>query len=92
MRSIADIHDRVSDTLNSIVVKELRQAVNSNFLAVTLVLFLVLQLLVVGLGLANESLSGSFHAGRSIFRRFTVNLASNMPAVRTRLCGNPFGN
>lgn len=67
MRSIADIHDRISDVLNPIVVRELRQAVRSNFLVVTLVLFLCLQLLTVGMALANESLSGSFSAGRSIF-------------------------
>lgn len=67
MRSIADTHDRISDTLNPIVVKELRQAVNSNFLVVTLVLFLGLQLLVVGLFLTNESMASSFNAGRDSF-------------------------
>ncbi|MDE0043341.1 MAG: hypothetical protein OXT74_14980 [Candidatus Poribacteria bacterium] len=63
MRAIGDIHDRISDVLNPIVVKELRQAVNSNFLVLTLVLFLGLQLLVVGLFLTNESMASSFNAG-----------------------------
>ena len=67
MRAIGDIHDRISDVLNPIVVKELRQAVNSNFLVVTLVLFLGLQLLVVGLFLTNESMASSFNAGRDSF-------------------------
>ena len=67
MKSIAEIHDQISDALNPIVVKELRQAVRSNFLVATLVLFLGIQLLIVGLSLTNESLSSSFNAGRSIF-------------------------
>ena len=67
MKSIADIHDQISDALNPIVVKELRQAVRSNFLVATLVLFLGIQLLIVGVSLTNDSLSSSFDAGRSIF-------------------------
>ena len=67
MRSHLGIHDRISDAINPIAVKELRQAVHSNFLVAALVLFLGIQLLIVGLFLANESLSGAPNAGRSIF-------------------------
>ncbi|MDE0299478.1 MAG: hypothetical protein OXN17_12665 [Candidatus Poribacteria bacterium] len=68
MRFITDIHERISDTLNPIMVRELRQAVHGHFLSVTLLLFLSLQLLVVGLIVANESLvAGSFNAGRDSF-------------------------
>lgn len=67
MKSISDLQYEISDVLNPIVIKELRQAVRSNFLVVTLVLFLSIQLLIVGLFLTNESLSSSFNAGRDIF-------------------------
>lgn len=70
MKSIVGFQDRISDALNPIVVRELRQAVHGNFLVVTLVLFLGLKLLILGLALPNESLSSSLDAGRSIFGAF----------------------
>lgn len=63
----------LDDKLNPIVVKELRQAVQSKFVVVVLLLFLVVQLLIVGIYLAVNSGSrgaiGSLEqqAGRDLF-------------------------
>ena len=68
MKFVADVLENVSNTLNPIVIKELRQASQGKFLAVVLLIFLGIQLLTVGLFLTNESVSWSFDAGRNIFK------------------------
>ena len=74
MKSIANTFEKISDSLNPIVVKEVRQAVQGKFLVVVLMLFLVVQLFAMGISLALMrvfSASGitfsSFSAGRTIF-------------------------
>ena len=67
MKSIIHIFEKISDSLNPIVVKEVRQAVQGKFLVVVLMLFLVVQLFTMGIFLANESASRFFNTGREIF-------------------------
>ena len=67
MKSIANIFEKISDALNPIVVKEVRQAVRGKFLIVVLMLFLVVQLVTMGMFLASKSTALSFNAGRTIF-------------------------
>ena len=68
MISISNIVENVSNSLNPIVIKELRQAVQGRFLTAVLLLFLGVQLLTVGLFLANDFVSSSFDAGRNLFK------------------------
>ncbi len=63
---------RLDDALNPIVVKELRQAVQSRFVVAVLLLFLMLQLLFMGISLIGNSIDGrleqsDFQAGRDVF-------------------------
>ena len=74
MKSITNTFEKISDSLNPIVVKEVRQAVQGKFLVVVLMLFLVVQLFAMGISLALMrvfSASGitfsTFSAGRTIF-------------------------
>ena len=67
MKSIIHIFEKISDSLNPIVVKEVRQAAQGKFLVVVLMLFLVVQLFTMGIFLANESASRFFNTGREIF-------------------------
>ncbi|MCI0642232.1 MAG: hypothetical protein L0Y72_18675 [Gemmataceae bacterium] len=66
---------KIDDALNPIVVKELRQAVQSRFVVAVLLLFLVLQLLILGLNLLFIGVGGrlesiEFQAGRDVFTYF----------------------
>ncbi|MCE2396645.1 hypothetical protein J4G02_19100 [Candidatus Poribacteria bacterium] len=73
MKSIRGIIEKMTDRLNPIVVKELRQAVQGKFLIVVLICFLCLQLLAMGIFLIiDESISVSFDAGRNIFQVLLV--------------------
>ena len=68
MTSITHILENIGNSLNPIVIKELRQAVQGKFLAAVLLIFLGIQLLTVGLFLTNDSVSWTFDAGRNIFK------------------------
>ena len=68
MTSISHTLENIGNSLNPIVVKELRQAVHGKFLAAVLLIFLGIQLLTVGLFLTNDSVSLTFDAGRNIFK------------------------
>ncbi len=57
MSRLAKLIGRLDDTLNPIVVKELRQAVRGRFLAGILIFFLTLQLLTLGLYLSSKGIS-----------------------------------
>jgi hypothetical protein len=64
--------DKIDDALNPIVVKELRQAVQSRVVVTVLVLFLLLQLVVMGIYLVSNSINGrldqaDYQAGREVF-------------------------
>ena len=66
------IWERLSDRLNPIVVKELRQAVRSRFVVTVLLLFLLVQVCYLGLHLVLGQIGGSmesleFKAGRDVF-------------------------
>ncbi len=66
------ILDRVGDAINPIVIKELRQAVQSRFVVGVLCVFLLAQLLFIGVYLVLASIDGSlyqvdFQAGRHVF-------------------------
>ena len=66
------IRQRLDDALNPIVVKELRQAVQSKFVVAVLLLFLLIQLVVIGIFLIIAGLTGQLQAldaemGRSVF-------------------------
>jgi hypothetical protein len=54
--------DRLNDWLNPIVVKELRQAVRSKFILAVLLLFLVVQLVVIGVIVGFSKISGGLDA------------------------------
>jgi hypothetical protein len=64
--------DRIGDALNPIVVKELRQAVQSRFVVAVLLLFLLLQLVFMGIYLMIDTTRGQFESvefqgGRTVF-------------------------
>jgi hypothetical protein len=70
--SVAGLLGRLDDRLNPVVVRELRQAVQSRLVAVTLLVFLALQLLVLGIALGSQVWtqaveSTDFRAGRTVF-------------------------
>ena len=67
MKSIIHIFEKINDSLNPIVLKEVRQAVQGKFLVVVLMLFLVVQLFTMGIFLATQPASLSFNIGRDIF-------------------------
>jgi len=63
---------RIDDLINPIVVKELRQAVQGRFVSVVFLLFLAVQLVVMGLylftsGVADQSQTLDYEAGRLAF-------------------------
>jgi hypothetical protein len=59
---------RLNDAINPIVIKELRQAVQSRFVTATLMILLCIQLVALGLYLLFSGEAGaSFDAGRQIF-------------------------
>jgi ABC-type transport system involved in multi-copper enzyme maturation permease subunit len=67
------ILERIGDALNPIVVKELRQAVQSRFVVALLLLFLLAQLLFMGIFLVFQSLEGpldaaDYQAGDTVFQ------------------------
>jgi hypothetical protein len=71
MKSLG-ILEKMGDALNPIVVKELRQAVQSRFVMAMLLFFLLLQLLFMGIYLMVNSITGTlesaeFQAGRPVF-------------------------
>jgi hypothetical protein len=64
---------RLDDRLNPIVVKELRQAVQSRFVTSVLLLFLIVQLFIVGMALISAGVDAvsenpENYLGRSVFR------------------------
>src|SRR5207253_10224932 len=66
------ILEKIGDAINPIVVKELRQAVQSRFVVAVLLLFLLLELLFMGTYLVINSIGGNlessdFQAGRGVF-------------------------
>lgn len=67
MNFVTNILEKITDTLNPIVVKELRQAVKGRFFSVILMVFLGVMLLTMGLYLTSENIEVSFNAGRNIF-------------------------
>lgn len=69
---ITRLSDKIDDSLNPIVVKELRQAVQSKTVAAVLLLFLAIQLIILGIifiatELNPEHRSQDLYAGRTIF-------------------------
>ncbi|NOT60356.1 MAG: hypothetical protein HOP19_09045 [Acidobacteria bacterium] len=72
--------ERLSDRLNPIVIKELRQAVQSRFVVAMLLVLLAIQLTAVGLYLLfNTSANSDFTAGRVIFGiLFTIMLGVSL--------------
>ena len=67
MNFVANLLERFTDTLNPIVVKELRQAVKGKFFSVILMVFLGVLLLTIGLYLSSRTVEFSFNMGRDIF-------------------------
>jgi hypothetical protein len=68
----ATVLEKIDDALNPIVVKELRQGVQSRFVVAVLLLFLLLQLMFMGIFLVVWSIGGQldsteFQAGREVF-------------------------
>ncbi|MEX0887654.1 MAG: hypothetical protein WD009_14575 [Phycisphaeraceae bacterium] len=58
----------IDDRLNPVVVKELRQAVRSRFVMVLLMVYLLVQLVMMGIYLlATDHTQASFYAGRTMF-------------------------
>jgi hypothetical protein len=71
MKSLG-VLDWLDDGLNPIVVKELRQAVQSKFVVAVLLLFLLIQIVVIGIYLVVAGLDGTLHtleaeSGRTVF-------------------------
>ncbi|MBX7221904.1 MAG: hypothetical protein K1Y36_18265 [Blastocatellia bacterium] len=64
---MTNLIDRFSDALNPIVVKELRQAVQSKFVSGGLTLLLVVQLAAVGIYVLNNDNPNDFSSGRQMF-------------------------
>jgi len=64
----AGIFRNIDDWLNPIVVKEMRQAVKGRFTTWTLMIFLAVQLLIIGMVLVlSKDLGKNFEAGRGLF-------------------------
>jgi hypothetical protein len=64
--------ETIGDAINPIVVKELRQAVQSRFVVAVLLVFLLVQLVFMGIYIMLQSLDGSLHtvdyqSGRRVF-------------------------
>ena len=76
------IHGSADDAMNPIVVKELRQAVRSRFVAGILLLLLLIQLVGMGIVLLTTStmsianMSAALRAGRSMFHFLMIVLSS----------------
>ena len=69
----------IPSQVNPIVVKELRQAVRSRFVAGVFLLFLLVELLGVGIGLANSinhNYTINYYTGRSIFHFLYIALST----------------
>lgn len=71
------IVEKLDDAINPIVVKELRQAVRSRFVVAVILLFLILQLVYLGIHLTIAGLNGwldtiDYQAGRDVFTGFQV--------------------
>jgi ABC-2 type transport system ATP-binding protein len=64
--------ERVSDRLNPIVVKELRQAVQSKFVTAVLLVFLVLQLAIIGVYLIGSGVKGTLESTGEAYAGTTV--------------------
>ena len=75
--------ERLSDRLNPIVVKELRQAVQSRFVTAMLLVLLAIQLTAVGLYLLMSAPSSvDYNAGRSVFAiLFTIMMGVSLVFV-----------
>jgi hypothetical protein len=76
--AISSIMGRLDDRINPVVVKELRQAVQSRFVTVTLLLFLVVLLVTIHIALLGTDLAsggGHFELGRGIFIALQVIVA-----------------
>ena len=68
MSLVAAISDTISDRLNPIVIKELRQAVQSRFVTVAMMIFLGIQVLVIGMFLLfDRSVATDFSSGAEVF-------------------------
>ncbi len=67
MNYVTVLLEKFTDSLNPIVVKELRQAVQGRLFSVILMVFLGLLLLTMGLFLSSETMESSFNAGRNLF-------------------------
>ena len=66
--SISGLIDRIDDWINPIVVKELRQAVKSRLVTGVLLLFLSVQLVIMGMYLAFQDASARGAAARKSSR------------------------
>jgi hypothetical protein len=68
VKAISRVLNFCDDAINPIAVKELRQAVQSRFVTVMLILFLLGQLVIVGWAVMfNEDITRSFEGGRGLF-------------------------
>lgn len=76
MNFVTGFLEKFADTLNPIVVKELRQAAQGRLFSVILMVFLGLLLLTMGLFLSNETMESSFNAGRNLFGVLLIILLS----------------
>lgn len=75
--SIGRFFSKLDDWVNPIVVKELRQAVRSRLVVAALMLFLTLQVGLLGITMLNAEASGRrdtdvFRAGRDLFQKIQV--------------------
>ena len=69
--------EKIDDAINPIVVKELRQAVHSRFVVAVVLLFLIIQIVYLGIHLTYIGLSGQlervdYQAGRDVFTALQV--------------------
>ena len=76
----------LDDSLNPIVVKELRQAARGRFLAGVLILFLALQLLTLGLFLLNEGISSIDPVGGESYGQQVFAILAGILFFATILC------
>jgi hypothetical protein len=73
--SITAFVDRLGDAINPIAVKEMRQAVKGRILVWMLILFLLAQLVIMGVGiLINEFDGGDFNAGPALLSVLLISL------------------
>ena len=88
MKAIGALMNGLNERMNPLVLKELRQAVRSRFVAVVLMLFLAVLLLIISVYvMASNNLQADMSAGREVFMGLQVALLITTLLFTASYCG-----